>query len=98
MNSVSGFQSAIKLLITEIPNIEEVLLILGATPLRPQHVYQLCFLQRKAAVGGADDFIKHKAAKVLSRKVLVNCNIFPRILHCLIQNSLLITGHSNINL
>ncbi|XP_022150169.1 uncharacterized protein LOC111018414 [Momordica charantia] len=70
MNSVSGFQSAIKLLITEIPNIEEVLLILGATPLRPQHVYQLCFLQRKAAVGGADDFIKHKAAEVLSRKAI----------------------------
>lgn len=98
MNSVSGFQAAIKLLISETPNIQEVLLILGATPLRPQYVYELCFLNKKVVVRGADDFDKHKAAEVLSRKVFVNCLTFLKILHYLIQISLLITGYSNINL
>lgn len=78
MNSVSGFRAAIKLLISEIPNIQEVLIILGATPLRPQHVYELCFFHKKVVVRGADDFVKNRAAAVLSRKVLVNCSSFSK--------------------
>ncbi|XP_023548796.1 uncharacterized protein LOC111807345 isoform X1 [Cucurbita pepo subsp. pepo] len=68
MNSVSGFQAAIKTLISETPNVQEVLLILGATPLRPQYVYELCFSHKNVVVRGADYFVKHKAAEVLSRK------------------------------
>lgn len=98
MNSVSGFQVAIKSLISEAPNIEEVLLILGATPLRPQYVYEMCFSHKRFALRGADNFAKHKAAEVLSRKVVVNCIIFPQRYHYLIQISLLTTGYSNIDL
>lgn len=77
MNSVSGFQAAIKSLISETPNIQDVLLVLGATPLRPQYVYEMCFSHKKVVVRGADNFVKHKAAEALSRKVLVNCRVFP---------------------
>ncbi|XP_008451373.1 uncharacterized protein LOC103492681 isoform X2 [Cucumis melo] len=70
MNSVSGFQVAIKSLISEAPNIEEVLLILGATPLRPQYVYEMCFSHKRFGLRGADNFVKHKAAEVLSRKAI----------------------------
>ena len=98
MNSVSGFQAAIKTLISETPNVQEVLLILGATPLRPQYVYELCFSHKNVVVRGADYFVKHKAAEVLSRKVRVNCSTFPKFFQYLIQVLLLIAGYSNINL
>lgn len=79
MNSVSGFQVAIKSLISEAPNIEEVLLILGATPLRPQYVYEMCFSHKRFGLRGADNFVKHKAAEVLSRKVVVNVLSFLNV-------------------
>lgn len=69
MNTVSSLQTALQLVICEIPNIQEVLFILGASPLRPLQVYQLCFSNGKSISKGEIDFPKSKAAEVLSRKV-----------------------------
>ncbi|XP_015892093.1 uncharacterized protein LOC107426419 [Ziziphus jujuba] len=69
MRAVSDFQNAVKLVINEVPNIQGVILVLGASPLRPQHVYDLCFSHGKLP-GGAQDFTKSRAAEVLSRKAI----------------------------
>ncbi|KAJ4727490.1 F15k9.21, putative isoform 2 [Melia azedarach] len=70
MNTVSSLQTALQLVICEIPNIQEVLFILGASPLRPLQVYQLCFSNGKSISKGEIDFSKSKAAEVLSRKAI----------------------------
>ncbi|XP_059660509.1 uncharacterized protein LOC132306924 [Cornus florida] len=70
MNTVSNLQTALQLMISENPNIQEIILALGATPLRPQHVYQVCFSHGKVVSKGACDFTKSKAAEALSRKAI----------------------------
>ncbi|KAJ7977418.1 F15k9.21, putative isoform 2 [Quillaja saponaria] len=70
MNTVSNLQTALKLMISQIPSIEEVILILGASPLRPLHVYKLCFSHGTAIFKDSDDFAKSKAAEGLSRKAI----------------------------
>lgn len=72
MNAVSNLQTALKLMIGgEIANVREVVLVLGASPIRPLHVYRLCFSHGKVAVSvrGEVDFAKTRAADGLSRKV-----------------------------
>ncbi|XP_062145058.1 uncharacterized protein LOC133852329 isoform X2 [Alnus glutinosa] len=70
MNAVSSLQAALKLLMSsEIANIREVVLVLGASPIRPLHVYQLCFSHGKVVLGEVD-FAKSRAADGLSRKVI----------------------------
>lgn len=70
MRAVSDFQNAIKLMICEVPSIQGAILVLGASPLRPQHVYELCFWHGESVPSNAHDFTKTKAAEVLSKKVL----------------------------
>jgi hypothetical protein len=71
MNAVFSLQAALKLMMSsEIANIREVVLVLGASPIRPLHVYQLCFSHGKVVLGGEVDFAKSRAADGLSRKVL----------------------------
>ena len=43
MNSLLNVQTAFKIMISEIPTIDDVVLALGASPLRPQHIYVLNF-------------------------------------------------------
>lgn len=69
MRAVSDFQNAIKLMISEVPNMQGAILVLGASPLRPQHVYELCFSHGGSVPSVAHDFTKTRAAEVLSRKV-----------------------------
>lgn len=72
MSSLSNLQTAIKAMINEATTIEGVILALGASPLRPHHVYALDFPRGIAVskVGiGDDDFARSKAAEGLSRKV-----------------------------
>lgn len=69
MNTVSNLQTALKLMMSEIPNVQGVILVLGATPIRPQHVYELCFSHGKVVGSGEIDFTKSKVAEGLSRKV-----------------------------
>lgn len=69
MSTISSLQSALQLLISQIPNIHEVILVLGTSPIRPQHVYQLCFSHANPAPSAEANFIKGKTAEWLSRKV-----------------------------
>ncbi|XP_031263808.1 uncharacterized protein LOC116122040 isoform X1 [Pistacia vera] len=70
MNTVSSFQTALQLIISESPNIQEVILVLGGSPLRPHHVYQLFFSHGKSVPRGGVDFTKSKVAEGLSRKAI----------------------------
>lgn len=69
MKTVASLQTALQLMISEIPNIKGVMLVLGASSVRPQHVFELCFSHGKVVSGGASDFSKSRAAEGLSRKV-----------------------------
>ncbi|XWS76419.1 hypothetical protein CRYUN_Cryun01aG0174600 [Craigia yunnanensis] len=70
MSRVSSLQTAFQLMISEIPNIQEVILVLGASPIRPQHVYQMYFSHANAATSAEADFVKGKTAEGLSRKAI----------------------------
>ncbi|KAG5086329.1 hypothetical protein JHK82_053726 [Glycine max] len=43
MNSLLNMQTAFKTMISEVPIVDGVVLALGASPLRPQHIYVLNF-------------------------------------------------------
>ncbi|KAF3791670.1 hypothetical protein EJ110_NYTH13826 [Nymphaea thermarum] len=74
MNSVNSLLSALQLWLDEILEVHEVILILGASPLRPLHVYKMCFSHGKLACGGGTDCKdvdkSRKLADVLSRKAI----------------------------
>ncbi|PSS14624.1 Melanoma inhibitory activity protein [Actinidia chinensis var. chinensis] len=70
MKTVSGLRTALQLMISEIPDIQRVMLVLGTSPIRPQHVYEMCFSHGKIISIGAGDFAKSKAAEGLSRKAI----------------------------
>lgn len=77
MRSISDFQTALKLMISEVANIQGAILVLGASPIRPQHVYELSFSSGKSAsIVGAPDFAKTRAADTLSKKVPHWCYSF----------------------
>lgn len=69
MNSLLNVQTAFKIMISEIPTIDDVVLALGASPLRPQHIYVLNFSHESGVSKVDDDFARSKAADTLSRKV-----------------------------
>ncbi|KAA8550878.1 hypothetical protein F0562_002562 [Nyssa sinensis] len=70
MTTISSLRTALQLVISEIPNVQGVILVLGASPIRPQCVYELCFSHGKVISGGARDFTKSRAAEGLSRKAI----------------------------
>ena len=41
--SVSDFQTTVEFIINEVPNIPEVTLVIGSTPIFPQQVYEMSF-------------------------------------------------------
>ncbi|XP_010941759.1 uncharacterized protein [Elaeis guineensis] len=70
MNSISSLLSALQGALDEMPNIQGVTMVLGASPLRPQHVYQMLFFHGKFDYGSAKDSTKSKVAEALSRKAI----------------------------
>ncbi|KAF7818312.1 Mad1/Cdc20-bound-Mad2 binding protein [Senna tora] len=70
MNALSNIKIAMKLIINDIPNIEGIILALGASPLRPHHIYDLSFSHGTEVPSVADDFARSKAADGLSRKAI----------------------------
>ncbi|TKY62458.1 hypothetical protein E2542_SST12314 [Spatholobus suberectus] len=70
MNSLLNIQTAFKIMINEVPTIDGVVLALGASPLRPQHIYVLNFFHAIDVSKGADGFARSKAAEGLSRKAI----------------------------
>ncbi|KAJ4969231.1 hypothetical protein NE237_015932 [Protea cynaroides] len=70
MNSIASLQTAMQQVLNEIPDIQEVILVLGSNPVRPQHVYEMCFSHGKITTEVTNDFTKCKAAEALSRKAI----------------------------
>lgn len=70
MKTISSFRAALQLLISEIPDVQEFMLILGSNPARPLYVYKLCFSHGKIVSRGSGDFTRTKAAETLSRKAI----------------------------
>lgn len=72
MTTTAEMEAALQLLLIEVPNIQNVLLILGSSSIRPQHVYEMCFSHGRDHFIGttASNFAKSKVAEGLSRKVV----------------------------
>lgn len=70
MNTVSNLQIALQTIISETPNIERVILILGSSPVRPQYVYEIGFSHGKVVPECASNFGKNKIAEAISRKAI----------------------------
>ncbi|XP_077218733.1 non-structural protein [Tasmannia lanceolata] len=70
MNSISSLLSAIQLTLHEVPDIQRVILILGASVIRPLHVYEIFFSHGRDVFEGENDSTKSKVADSLSRKVI----------------------------
>ncbi|WCJ29196.1 hypothetical protein M5689_010844 [Euphorbia peplus] len=71
MNTVNLLESALQLIITQVPNLESFLLVLGPSPIRPHHVYELCFSHGRGPVLTAStDFSTTRAAEGISRKAV----------------------------
>ncbi|KAI3749371.1 hypothetical protein L2E82_19981 [Cichorium intybus] len=70
MNNIGNTQTALKQVFNEIPDVEAVILILGGSPARSQHVYELFFSHGQNTLSNACDFIKTKAAEGISRKAI----------------------------
>ncbi|KAK7336742.1 hypothetical protein VNO77_17288 [Canavalia gladiata] len=70
MNSLLNLQTAIKIMVKEIPTVDGVVLALGASPLRPQHIYVLNFSHGIAVSKDDDHFARSKVADGLSRKAI----------------------------
>ncbi|GER24816.1 hypothetical protein STAS_00367 [Striga asiatica] len=67
MGCVSNIKTALQLVITEVPDVEKISLVLGPSPLRPLHTYELSFPLEKSFSG---DFGRNKVAETLSRKAI----------------------------
>ncbi|KAG5567591.1 hypothetical protein RHGRI_002958 [Rhododendron griersonianum] len=65
MKTVSSIRTALQLVICVIPNVQQVMLVLGPSPMRPQHVYEVCFAHGKVVCGRAGDFTKTRAAEAI---------------------------------
>ncbi|KAL1359506.1 hypothetical protein HN51_004817 [Arachis hypogaea] len=70
MNTLLKVQTAIKVMISQVPTMEKLVLALGASPLRPLHIYVLNFSHGAARTTDSDDFGRNKLAEGLSRKAI----------------------------
>ncbi|KAG6785926.1 hypothetical protein POTOM_007517 [Populus tomentosa] len=68
VNIVGGLESVLQLIISEVFCFEEVILVLGASPIWSPHVYELCFLRGNVVAGDGGGSTKSKVAEGLSRK------------------------------
>lgn len=68
MNTISNMKAALQLIITEIPSIESVLLVLGSSPLRPLHIYELHF-SRRGRVSSVD-YTRTRVVETLCKKAI----------------------------
>lgn len=67
MGCISNLKAALQLVITEVPNVDKISLILGPSPLRPLHIYELSFSNGRPVL---EDFSRSKIADILSRKAI----------------------------
>ncbi|XP_057800843.1 uncharacterized protein LOC131016220 [Salvia miltiorrhiza] len=67
MGCISNLKAALQLLIAEVPNVDKISLVLGPSPLRPLHIYELSFSNGRPFL---EDFSRSKTAETLSRKAI----------------------------
>ncbi|KAI3449624.1 hypothetical protein Pfo_006289 [Paulownia fortunei] len=67
MGCISNLKTALQLVIAEVQNVEKISLVLGPSPLRPLHIYELCFSHGMAVSG---DFSRSKITETLSKKAI----------------------------
>ncbi|KAL6500463.1 hypothetical protein OROHE_025829 [Orobanche hederae] len=67
MDCVYNLKTALRSVITEVPSVEKISLVLGPSPLRPLHIYELSFSHGRSFSG---DFSRSKIAETLSRKAI----------------------------
>ncbi|KAF8394431.1 hypothetical protein HHK36_020639 [Tetracentron sinense] len=70
MNTIFSLQTALQLMLNEIHDIQGVILVLGTNPIRPQHVYEMCFSHGRVVSGVVTDFSKSRTSEGLSRKAI----------------------------
>ncbi|RZC55410.1 hypothetical protein C5167_014270 [Papaver somniferum] len=70
MRDFSRIQTALQLMLNEVHGLESVVLILGGSPLRPQHVYEMSFSHGRIVEECTMDYTKSRIADALSRKAL----------------------------
>ncbi|KAF6147437.1 hypothetical protein GIB67_022097 [Kingdonia uniflora] len=72
MTSFSKLQIAFQMMLNEVHCIQEVILVLGASPIHPQHVYELFFWNGKSfPENAAEDYTKSsRVAEALARKAI----------------------------
>ncbi|GAB2213519.1 hypothetical protein Droror1_Dr00017826 [Drosera rotundifolia] len=69
MKAISNLQTAFQLIISEVP-VENVLLILGGSPRRPQYVYEMLFPEHRMVPQAPEDTTNSRTAESLSKKVI----------------------------
>lgn len=82
MKVMSNIQTALQLMLNEVHGIEGVILILGASPIRPQHVYEMSFSHGRIVAESTTDYTKNRTADALSRKVLSLFLFFLQFFFC----------------
>ncbi|PWA83549.1 hypothetical protein CTI12_AA166090 [Artemisia annua] len=70
MKTVASTQTALQLLFSEMPHVEAVILILGGSPGRPRHVYEVAFSHGPGVRSDPSDFTRTRVAEGISRKVI----------------------------
>lgn len=73
MSTIANFRTALQLLITEMPQVDRLILVLGPSPLRPLHLYELCFSHGRIV---SADFSRTKIADAVCRKVSLLATLF----------------------
>ncbi|XP_011026336.1 PREDICTED: LOW QUALITY PROTEIN: uncharacterized protein LOC105126974 [Populus euphratica] len=68
VNTGGGLESVLPLIISEVFCFEEVILVLGASPIQPQHVHESCFLRGNVVAGDDGGFTKSKVAEGLQER------------------------------
>ena len=70
MRCISDVEKALKVVISEVHGIERVVLALGASPMRPQHLYELSFSPKRSLPVDPPEFNKTRAADAISKRVV----------------------------
>ncbi|KAG9157064.1 hypothetical protein Leryth_009090 [Lithospermum erythrorhizon] len=68
MQTIASVKTALQLMISEIPGVECVTLVLGPSPLRPIHVYEMYFPLNGRVFSG--EFGRSKIAESLSKRAI----------------------------
>ncbi|GKA52136.1 hypothetical protein Tco_0745332 [Tanacetum coccineum] len=63
MKTVANTQTALQLLFSEMPHVEAVILILGGSPGRPRHVYEVSFSHGQGVRIDPSDFTRTRVAR-----------------------------------